>query len=218
MHRNLPALEAVIRDAEARGAQAFINAGDLVGYGRQPNEVCRRLAEIGSVDVRGNLDRKVARLARKGIARPGRDEPGGVTWTAASILPATRAFLEGLPAELRFSLRGTRLLVTHTSPDGRKEGIRPDLDPEDLAGLALGARADVVIVGHTHRPFLQEAGQVRFINPGSVGKAGPRRRPAGRVRPAPVLPVRPLPSLGSLRGARRRRVAPTRIEEAGETS
>ncbi len=137
VHANLPALEAVIRDAEARGAQAFINAGDLVGYGHQPNEVCRRLAEIGSADVRGNLDWKVVRTARKGVARPGRNGPGSVAYTAASLLPATRAYLEGLPAELRFSLRGTRVLVTHASPDGRKEGIRPDLDPEDLAGLAL---------------------------------------------------------------------------------
>ncbi len=171
MHANLPALEAVIRDAEARGARAFIDAGDLVGYGHQPNEVCHRLAEIGSVDVRGNLDRKVLRSGRKGGGRPGRDGPGGVAWTAALLHPVNRAYLEGLPAERRFSLRGTRFLVTHTSPDGRKEGILPDLDPDDLAELALGARADCVIVGHTHRPFLREVDQVRFINPGSVGKA-----------------------------------------------
>jgi putative phosphoesterase len=219
VHANLPALEAVIRDAEARGAHAFINAGDLVGYGYQPNEVCHRLAEIGSVDVRGNLDRKVVRTASKGIARPGRAGPGSVAWTAARLLPASRAYLEGLPAERRFSLRGTRFLIAHASPDGRKEGIRPDLEQEDLAGLALGARADCVVVGHTHRPFLQEADQVRFINPGSVGKAwaadGTPRAEYALLQLFPFdLFLLSIPYTGP--GADR--IAPVGIESARETS
>jgi putative phosphoesterase len=219
VHANLPALEAVIRDAEARGAQAFINAGDLVGYGHQPNEVCHRLAEIGSVDVRGNLDQKVIRTAQKGTTRPGRAGPGSVAWTAAWILPASRAYLEGLPADRRFSLRGTRFLVTHTSPDGRKEGVRPDLDPEDLAGLALSARADCVIVGHTHRPSLQEADQVRFINPGSVGRAwGADGIPRAEYALLQLFPFDLCLISIPYAGPGADRIAPAMIEDAPEKS
>ena len=59
IHGNLPALEAVLADARARGATAFFLGGDLVGFGPFPQETYALLREIEepAVWIRGNGER-----------------------------------------------------------------------------------------------------------------------------------------------------------------
>ncbi|MEN6517795.1 MAG: CHAD domain-containing protein [Methanospirillum sp.] len=173
VHGNLPALEAVIADAKMRGATGFINAGDLVGYGFSPNEVIRRLREVGSIDVAGNLDRKVVKTARKGRRVPDDEttDPARVAWTAGVLSSTQLAYLEDLPSTRRFMLRGVRLLVTHIAPEGGKDGILPDLPDDRVPVPERDREADVVILGHTHRPMARTVRGVRFLNPGSVGRS-----------------------------------------------
>lgn len=55
----------------------------------------------------------------------------------------------------------------HGIPGDDETGISPGL-PDHLKALQRrGAR--VVLVGHTHAPFVWHAGPVLIINPGSVG-------------------------------------------------
>ena len=56
VHANLPALEAVIEDARARGATHVICLGDIVGYGPQPAETLARLRAVADAVVLGNHD------------------------------------------------------------------------------------------------------------------------------------------------------------------
>lgn len=59
---------------------------------------------------------------------------------------------------------------------GRKFLLHHIVDPrnlsEDLAQTIARARPDVVIFGHTHKPFSENIGDTRFFNP---GYAGPQR-------------------------------------------
>ena len=59
VHANLQALEIVIQDAEARGADIFLNAGDSIGFGPYPNEVVELLCEKNMLSVLGNYDLEV---------------------------------------------------------------------------------------------------------------------------------------------------------------
>lgn len=171
IHGNLSALEAVLRDATARGAAAVINAGDSVGHGGDPGGVVRRLVAVGSVDVAGEWDRKVARAARRdGQVRSGHDR-GAAARAADAMDPAGIAYLSGLPGERRFSLRGTRFLVVHRPPGPGKNRLPAGLESDDLDGLAASSGVDVLIVGHTHRPLVRAAGAFVIVNPGSVGRA-----------------------------------------------
>ena len=43
IHGNLPALKAAVIEAKTRGAKQIICAGDIVGYGPFPDEVCEYL-------------------------------------------------------------------------------------------------------------------------------------------------------------------------------
>ncbi|MBI2076512.1 MAG: metallophosphoesterase [Candidatus Aenigmarchaeota archaeon] len=60
VHSNFPALEAVLKDAKEHGPYGvFLNAGDTVGYGPNPNECIQTLQQEGFVTVLGNHERAV---------------------------------------------------------------------------------------------------------------------------------------------------------------
>ncbi|NQT86768.1 metallophosphoesterase, partial [bacterium] len=65
VHANLPALEAVLADAEARGAEAVWDVGDLTGYGAFPEEVVQRLRQPDILNIIGNYDQKVLKFEQK---------------------------------------------------------------------------------------------------------------------------------------------------------
>jgi predicted phosphodiesterase len=61
IHGNLPALEAVLADIDARGdVEAIYHLGDLGGYAPWPNEVVALLRERGIAGIAGNYDSTMA--------------------------------------------------------------------------------------------------------------------------------------------------------------
>ncbi|HEV2109356.1 MAG TPA: metallophosphoesterase family protein, partial [Thermomicrobiales bacterium] len=51
------------------------------------------------------------------------------------------------------------------------EYLFEDRDPRSLERIARSADCDVLVFGHTHRPWMREIGGVLFVNGGSAGKA-----------------------------------------------
>src|SRR5207249_1674341 len=56
IHGNLTALEAVIADVKAVGADLIVHGGDLLGAGARQAEVVDRIRELGWPGVFGNAD------------------------------------------------------------------------------------------------------------------------------------------------------------------
>jgi predicted phosphodiesterase len=50
------------------------------------------------------------------------------------------------------------------------EYLFEDRDPRSLARIARGADADVLVFGHTHKPWIREIAGVLMVNEGSAGK------------------------------------------------
>ena len=71
-------------------------------------------------------------------------------------------------AERLIMICGKRIFLCH----GHTQGVKTDLGM--LMRTAIGHKADVVLFGHTHRPFVDIRNGIAVLNPGSVG-AG--RRP-----------------------------------------
>ncbi|MBM3939583.1 MAG: metallophosphoesterase family protein [SAR202 cluster bacterium] len=66
IHSNLPALDAVLLDAERYGAaDAVWCLGDIVGYGPKPVECVERLRSLGALAITGNHD--AAAVGRLGL-------------------------------------------------------------------------------------------------------------------------------------------------------
>ena len=93
VHGNLPALRAVLDVLAAERVDGYLCAGDLVGYGAQPNECVELVAELRATCVAGNHDlMATGRLDDDGIGPLARD-----TVTAAALEPFARAYLSELP-------------------------------------------------------------------------------------------------------------------------
>ncbi len=178
VHGDLPALLAVWDTLQARGLTdgPILNAGDSVGYGQQPDECVQFLRERPNIlTVQGNYDKNVARFperaeeyARKwGRSRPAKYE--ALRDGSLALSEASRAWLLHLPAELSLTLAGIPILLTHYAP-AVKEGLGSWTPDSRLRELAACTDARVVVCGHTHTPFVREAGGVLFVNPGTVGR------------------------------------------------
>lgn len=173
IHANLQALEAVLEHAKKEGAIEIWNAGDFVGYGAYPDEVVKILKKESSKNIIGNYDQKVLRVSKKldewKRTKP-EDKWKAFSWAYKHLSAESLNYLRSLPTELRFKVRGSNILIVHGSPLSVKEHLNPDTPAARLRTLAKAAKADVIICGHSHTPFVVEVDGVSFVNPGSVGR------------------------------------------------
>ena len=162
IHGNLPALEAVLADAEERGAERFVLGGDYALFGAWPAETVARLRELPAQWIRGNVDRWTA--APEGPDVP--DAVRGAIERCRELLDADVVTeLGALPAEL--VLDGTR--YCHASPLSDLRSFAAD-DPEEDEELLAGVSERRIVFGHTHVQFSRRAeGGAELVNPGSVG-------------------------------------------------
>ena len=173
VHANLPALEAVLEHARHRGAEAVWNIGDWVGYGAFPEEVVRLLRREATVSIVGNYDRKVLEFPDRATEwrRTKRPEKYlAFRWAWENLSIESRRYLGSMPHEHRLNAAGYSVLLVHGSPAAIDESLYEDTTEERLRELAELARADIVVFGHTHQPFVRLVGSCRFINTGSVGR------------------------------------------------
>ena len=202
IHGNLPALEAVLADAE--DADGFLLGGDYATAGAWPRETVERLRELPNATwIRGNADRWL-------VDR--HDAPAPID----SIAERTAELLgEELVAELAalpesVAIDGT--LYCHASPQSDMASFFPEPGEQD-SDLLRGVEAERVVFGHTHLAFKQggarrhrarESGKRRdalgWRSPRVLRRhrSGRRRAQAGRVR---------LAGIGRRRQGARRRAA-----------
>jgi putative phosphoesterase len=175
IHANLPALEAALAAIEWTDVDAVYCGGDVVGYGPHPNEVCALIQERAIPAIYGNYDYAIGRdLEGCGCAcRDPRDRELGqlsVEWTLAHTGRRSKAFMRGLPFDLRFELGDKRVRLVHGSPRKVNEYLFADKPARTFERIVAGADCDVLVFGHTHQPWVREYGGVLFVNCGSVGK------------------------------------------------
>lgn len=145
--------------------------GDLVGFGPSPNEVVDLIRRRGITGVLGNIDRDCLRLAAADKdASTLSLKQAMYAWTWRQLSPANRRHLQALPEQFRLDAAGKSVLLVHGSPDSLDEYIEEGISDERLGELARQARADVVVAGHSHKPFVARAGGTFFVNAGSVGR------------------------------------------------
>ncbi len=173
IHGNLPALEAAVADAKARGAGQIVCAGDLTGYGPFPAEVCRFLQERRIPAILGNYDRKVIEVAKQGrsaAAKMKEKKRKILLWTVAHLGNGSRNYLAGLPDRLTLRVAGGRkVLVVHGSPLSMDDTIYPSITRRGLEKKAGDAQPDILVCGHTHIPFVRRIDRVLVVNCGSAG-------------------------------------------------
>jgi putative phosphoesterase len=177
IHANLAALDATLRAIEGSeiSSDAVYCGGDLVGYGPNPNEVCRLIEERAIPTIYGNYDYAIARdLDDCGCAYVTQHDrelgQQSVAWTLEHTDQHAKAFMRTLPFDLRFDLGAHRVRLVHGSPRKVNEYLFEDKPPRTFERIAAGADCNVLVFGHTHKPWVHSYGGVLFVNCGSVGK------------------------------------------------
>ena len=174
-HGNATALAAALERIDALGIEQTYCGGDLVGYGPRPNEVCQEIERRGIPTIYGNYDYAIARdLEDCGCAYVTQHDrelgQQSVDWTLANTDERSKAFMRALPFDIRFDLGGQRVRLVHGSPRKVNEYLFEDKPARTFERIAAGADCDVLVFGHTHKPWVAEYGGVLFVNCGSVGK------------------------------------------------
>ena len=174
-HANQPALESALARIDELDVDAIYCGGDLVGYGPHPNEVCARIEDSAIPTIYGNYDYAIGRdLEDCGCAYVDRHDRAigqlSVEWTLSHTNERSKAFMRELPFDLRFELGGRRVRLVHGSPRKVNEYLFEDKPARTFERIAALADCDVLVFGHTHKPWVQEYGGVLFVNCGSVGK------------------------------------------------
>ena len=175
IHGNLPALEACLDAIAAIGVERIYCGGDLVGYGPHPNEVCSLIEERGIPTIYGNYDYAIGRdLDECGCAYVTQHDRElghqSVAWTLAHTDQRHKEFMRALPFDLRIDLGEQRVRLVHGSPRKVNEYLFEDKPARTFERIAAGADCDVLVFGHTHKPWIHTYGGVLFVNCGSVGK------------------------------------------------
>ena len=184
VYSNHAALRAALTDARRRGAARLFCLGDLGGFGPNPGGVYPVLEEFGVETIAGNYDRSLAdRLADCGCGytHPADNEFANRSYdyTNRRTTDVERAWLQALPASIRFSRGGRRWLLCHGSPRRINEFLWESASSDAfLARLLREAGADRVLCTHTGLHWQRTLpGGGGFVNVGAVG------RPANDGRP-----------------------------------
>jgi putative phosphoesterase len=176
IHANLPALQAVLADMEARGLAPLYCLGDLVGYGTFPNEVVATIRERNIPTLMGNYDQGIGHDSDDcGCAYTNRVAEAlgkrSIAWTKQQTTPENKFYLRQLPTQIPIQLEALRVRLVHGSPRKINEYLYADRPDASLERLLDMAQAEVLVCGHTHIPYhriLPSGRQV--VNAGSVGK------------------------------------------------
>jgi len=166
IHSNLPALRRVLEDAGR--FDAAICAGDIVGYGPYPGECVKAAAELGFRCIAGNHDVAVVTGDTSGFNPHAAD---AIAINGRLLDEESRAWLRGLPTEMTIVVEGVKVAVFHGSPrDPLNEYVFPAEAKQRAAEFLDLTGADLLILGHTHVPYVHRCRRRVVVNPGSVGQ------------------------------------------------
>jgi diadenosine tetraphosphatase ApaH/serine/threonine PP2A family protein phosphatase len=164
VHGNLPALDAVIADAQAAGADRWVLGGDYALFGGWPVETVARLGELEPATwIRGNGERWTA---DPDAAPENPVVPGAIAAAREALGEQVVADLAGLPPDCTYE----GALICHGSPPSDVRSFLPE-PGDDEEELLEGVTAARVVFGHTHLPFARTSAVrgIELVNPGSVG-------------------------------------------------
>jgi predicted phosphodiesterase len=161
IHGNLPALDAVLADAEGLGVDRWLLGGDYGTPSPWPLETLDRLRGLENATwIRGNGERW--------LREPPEDRPEvmGVYELFAGGLPEDVVdWLYNLPPQAELD----GVLYVHGSPLADDDSFAPE-PQADEARLLAGVRDRTVVFGHSHQQFRRPGPDgTDLLNPGSVG-------------------------------------------------
>jgi len=179
VHGNREAFEAVVAFCRQQGIDRYYFAGDIVGYGADPEACIALLRDVGACCILGNHD--AAALGKLDTGFFNLPAQKAIAWTAGRLCLEERRILDSWPLAALESF-----MMVHGTPD-RPETFGYVLSSYEALKAFSAFTRQLVFVGHTHRPgvFVEEKKGIHFdksvsftlspgrryiVNVGSVGQ------------------------------------------------
>ncbi len=163
VHANLVALEAVMARVDDLEVDRVFCAGDVVGYYPYPNETISLFQSRGIESIAGNHDRSVISEDTSWMNLLAAE---AILWTHDHLSASSKEFLSFLPKSMHIEA-ATKIGIFHGSPLDEDEYV---LEEQALPFMLAASNCRVVVLGHTHVPFIKRFEEGAILNPGSVGQ------------------------------------------------
>ena len=160
IHGNIDALDAVLAETEAAGADRYVLAGDYGTPSPAPLETLERLRGLPNATwIRGNGERWLREP-------PDREDVREAYERLAGRIPEdVVGWLYGLPVQAELD----GILYVHGSPLSDVDSFAPEAQ-EGEERLLAGVHDRTVVFGHSHQQFRRPGpNRTDLVNPGSVG-------------------------------------------------
>jgi len=147
VHSNLEAFKAVIKAMEDDRLDAYICAGDIVGYGADPSSCIRLTKELTPDVICGNHDQ--ASVGLFDVLHFNNYAKEAVRWTTGALKEDEKTYLKGL----KLIYEGEDFVVVHGSLD-EPEKFHYVLDLYSATQTFSLMRKKVCFIGHSHSPVV----------------------------------------------------------------
>lgn len=177
IHGNLEALKATLKDIEKRNVDRIICLGDTIAKGIHPKECLDLIKENCEIVLQGNCDAHFS-MEHEHIDKMPEQEQKRIKWNQSLINKEDREYLLKLPFCYEFYMSGSLVRLFHATPTVNNKAILNVDSMETKYQMFLPSKntvsqmkADVVIYGHIHHPYMDKIYNKTLINVGSVGNS-----------------------------------------------
>ena len=176
IHGNLEALKTVLNDIEKRNIDKIYCLGDIIAKGSHSLECVRLIKDKCEVVIKGNCD--LYYTSDFDLSKMSEEDVNRINWNKSKLDKDAVDYLKSLPYCYEFYMSGRLIRLLHAHPE-QIDKFAGNIDKIDrIYGLVLPSnntvsneKADVLIYGHIHTPYVQKMYNRYIINTGSVGNA-----------------------------------------------
>ena len=176
IHGNLEALQSVLKDIKEKQITKIICLGDIIAKGTHQQECVELVKNNCAIVLKGNCDEYFT--SDIDLSTKSKQEIDRIIWNRSKLSDENISYLKGLPYCAEFYMSGRLIRLFHAHPQ-KIDKFAGNIDTIDrLYELFLPSdntisnlKADVVIYGHIHTPYVQKIYNRMLINTGSIGNA-----------------------------------------------
>ena len=176
IHGNLEALKSVLNDIKERKITKIICLGDIIAKGTHQHECLEIIKNNCDIVLKGNCDEYFT--SDIDLSTKSKQEIDRITWNKNKLSNDDIKYLKELPYCYEFYMSGRLIRLFHAHPE-KIDKFAGNIDKiERLYELFLpsnntisNSKADVIMYGHIHTPYVQKIYNRMIINTGSVGNA-----------------------------------------------
>jgi putative phosphoesterase len=185
IHGNGVALRKALESIEKKSIDLIVCLGDICYGGPEPLECLKLIQSYVDYCVIGNSDSTIIKfitlkdtfnLISSEKFTHIREE---VQWVADNLGQDNLQYLASLPLYVDVPIGSNMTLKMF---HGNLSSNNMTLSAEDM--IVLGKQSEDSIIyafGHTHQPYLQQYGNVSFLNPGSIGATNVKQKDGSKL-------------------------------------